>query len=261
MRLLLKIIKQGQLIPEDSFVKIPMGDDVEAIYPGDEEEREKRKTEENTIRNAEEEIAFRRAQFDALMERKQAEAEEFAQRIRTQAEQERDSILEQAKRSSIAMMEEARLEGIDKGFQEKTAEIDAMLKRMNAVLASLKRDQEQFFQEYAAQIKDFALEVAAKILHQQITLEPTSMETLVVDSIGTVRDADWLTVKLANGSGELIKLLGDYYHQSDARKIAFTENRSAPGTCIVETPDGTIDASIQTQLENLRQAFQKAERG
>ncbi len=258
MRSLLSVIKQGRIVAEEKVVRIPAGEGFEVTYAGDEEEKQASQSIEDSIQRAEEEIQLRQAQFDALMDRKRKEAEDFAQQVRIQAEQERDRIIEQAKRSSIEMMEEARLEGVEKGFQAKTAEIDAILKRMTAALAELKKEQLAFFQSYAAQTQDFALEIAEKILHQQISLDPTSMESLIVESIGTVRDADWLTVKLSNRSGELIKLLNDYYHQSDARKIAFTENRSALGTCIVETPDGTIDASIQTQLENLRQLFQKA---
>ncbi len=258
MRLLLKVIKQGQVVPEEKFVKISAGDGIVACYKEDEEESSP--SEEETVRLAQEELDLRRAQFDAILERDRSDAEEAARQIRAQAEQEREQILEQAKKSAIQMIEEGRLEGIHKGIQEKTAEIDAMLKKMNAVLEELKQDQLKFFQSYAAQTQDFALEIAGKILHEQITLDPASMENLIIESIGTVRDADWLTVKLSNRSGELIKLLNDYYHQSDARKIAFTENRSAPGTCIVDTPDGTIDASIQTQLDNLRQLFQKAAR-
>ena len=256
MRLLLKVLKQGQIVPEEKFVKISAGDGIVSCYKEDDEEASP--SAEESVRIAQEELDLRRAQFDAILERDRSEAEEASRQLRSQPEQEREQILEQAKRSSVQMMEEGRLEGIRKGIQEKKAEIDAMLKKMNAVLEELKQDQLNFFQSYAAQTQDFALEIAGKILHKQITLDPASMENLIVESIGTVRDADWITVKLSNRSGELIKLLNDYYHQSDARKIAFTENRSAPGTCIVDTPDGTIDASIQTQLDNLQQLFQKA---
>lgn len=257
MRLLLKVIKQGRVVPEETFVKISAGEGVDAYYREDKEEEESPSAEE-AVRIAQEELDLRRAQFDAILERDRSEAEEASRQIRSQAEQEREQILEQAKKSAIQMIEEGRLEGIHKGIQQKSAEIDAMLKKMNSVLEELKQNQLEFFQSYSAQIQDFAVEIAGKILHEQITLDPTTMENLIIESIGTVRDADWLTVKLSNRSGELIKLLNDYYHQSDTRKIAFTENRSAPGTCIVDTPDGTIDASIQTQLDNLRQLFQKA---
>lgn len=255
---MLSVIKQGQFSAEKSYVRIPAEDGFDVTYAGDEEEKAVSQSLEDSIQRAEEEIQLRQAQFDALIERRRDEAEDFVRQMQTRAEQERDQILEQAKRSSIQMMEEARLEGIEKGFRERTAEIDAVLKKMLAALDSLKKEQEEYFRTYATQTQDFALEIAGKILHKQITLEPTALESLVIETIGGVRDADWLTVKLASRSGELIKLLNDYYHQTDARKITFTENRSVdPGACVVETPDGTVDASIQTQLDNLRQLFQK----
>ena len=257
MRLLLRVIKPGGTVAEETVVQIPAGDGVTAYYG---EIDRSIPTAEEALKRAEEEIGLRRAQCDALIAHDRMEAEETARQIHEEATAERDRMLDEARRKSIQLMEDARLEGIEKGFQAKASEIDAMLKRMNSALQELKQEQENFFQQYAAQTQDFALEIAGKILHEQITLDPVSMKNLIMEAIGNVRDAEWITVKLSSRSGELIKLLNEHYQQADSRKIAFTENRSAPGTCIVDTPNETIDASIQVQLENLRQLFQKAAR-
>lgn len=200
--------------------------------------------------------------YNAILSQAKEEGERFSEEIIKKTHEECDNLIAQAKEDALRIREEAREEGFQAGMSEKTAEIEGQLMALQQALEELRQRHALYMQDYEKELKDFALDIASKILSMKISEEPKNMASLIAHAMNTVRDADWITVQL---SQELAGLVGYLEEQklgakSGARRIEYELMEGAPqGACLVQTPDGVVDASILTQIENLKEFFDQVE--
>lgn len=250
MRSLLKVIKQDAVSKSEQVVVIP--DNIPLPVLSVEGE-----TAEQTVTPSQ---ASGMTMYESVMKKAKEDGESLTNRLRQMAHEERENLLNQTRQEAEEIKAAARQEGLELGIEEKKAEVDAVLKELNRTVAEMKIEQERFMEAYAHQLQDFAIDVAAKILERQLTLAPTDMEALVRSAISSVKDTDWMTVKLSGRMPELIQALSHDYgpaHKVDGKQIELLESQLPLGGCIIDTPAGSIDASISVQLENLREHFKR----
>ena len=67
-----------------------------------------------------------------------------------------------------------------------------------------------------------------------------------------VKNAEWLEVQISQQLPELAQeLRKELQEWTDARHVEVTTDQNELGACVVHTPQGIIDASVSTQLDNL----------
>lgn len=254
MRLLLKVMKQAGPPLKDSLVVIPDDDAVpmEKLEPAVSESAPMPACEATA------EAAEDYAALEALLQRSKEEAERLAEGIVASAKKEYETILQKAQKEAELIREQARQKGYEQGLAQKKNEIDRQLCELNQSLDDIKTRHQQFMENYAKELQNFSLEIAERILEHQVTVNEVEMKDLVDTAIDSVRDVDWLTVRLSDQIPRLVSLLREEYpayQESSGKKVQIIEKDIPLGSCIIETPIGTVDASIQVQLENLKQFF------
>ena len=142
------------------------------------------------------------------------------------------------------------------GARTQIAEIRGCISRLEEKVSQLEGAQAGFVAEYEQNLKWMALEIASKVLGKRIEEDDTEMASLVKEAVNTVWGAKWITVEISDAMPGLLDLLAKNLHLADGGSRVEVHPVQAPaGTCIIDTPSGLIDASVYTQLENLKEYF------
>jgi len=186
---------------------------------------------------------------------KQAELE--AKKMLEDAHNESERLLSEAKEQVENIVNEAKQRGYDEGVSAKKSEIDETLQIMQTSLRDMKRDQEDFFDESAEQLKFLAIEIAEKIMAQKLEIDPELIIPLVKSAVKSLRDVSWIKVeisdKLNQASGLLERSLNELKPDTS---IEVESRRNSPaGTCVVHTAEGVTVASVLTQIDNITKYF------
>ena len=159
--------------------------------------------------------------FRSRLEQMQTQAEETSGKILRHAGEERERILQEARTEA----EEIR---------------------------QLAQQQRQYFIRYEKALPDLALEIAGKVMEHAIQTDPLVLEPLVQRAVAQVKNAEWLEVQVSQQLPELAQeLRKELQEWTDARHVEVTTDQNELGACVVHTPQGIIDASVSTQLDNL----------
>ena len=212
---------------------------------------------------AEQEISFARVQAEAILR---------------DARQEADSWRAQARREFAEQLElersQARQDGYAAGYAEGMATAMAEGKKQCDELARQQTEEVKRFLETAAreklrmledtreEMRDLALAVAEKVIRVSLKNSSDILLRMVDAATDTHKRCEWAHIYVAdcdlNGKAytapELAAALG--HVSGRIRIIPMADDES--GTCIVELPDVILDASVSTQMANIREVVESA---
>ena len=191
---------------------------------------------------------------DAIIKQAQMEAAQIIENANAEAAQILDDAAEQAK----AVMASAMEDGYAEGVRAKQEEIEDCLLQLNQSVAELKINQEEYFDEYADELRLTALEVAEKVLAQKLEVDESVIIPLARSAVKTLREVNWIKVeisdKMRNVAAELERVISE---AKPNQRIEVEVRRDAPeGTCVVSTAEGVIVASVLQQIKNIREYFE-----
>jgi flagellar assembly protein FliH len=165
------------------------------------------------------------------------------------------NLISRAQEEAGTIKETSSKEGYQAGLEEAQADIKNFKESM---LEFLKAKQEVF--EYIApDILEISVDIARKIVKREIEQNPQ----LVLDSIldvlkGISRDESRISIKVNPDQVSLVKESIPEIISSTGLDIkigVFGEESIQTGSCIVYTNNGIVDATIETQLEIIKEAF------
>lgn len=265
-----KVFKPENIFKSDRAVKIP---DVEFIpepikTDGEETEEKQVLTEEvyeEIKTKMRDELAgeLGRKKLSAAHERDvmMNKAKKEAQKILDDANVSRRQILDDASASAETIKQNAYNEGLKKGIADKSELLENLAHYISHSIEQMKKDEEEYFKEYEKQLKYVALEMAEKIIYQKIQEDEMTMYTLVKNAVKTVRGADWIKVetsqKLSGYADSLEKELAD-----SGIEIELSINETVPeDTCVINTSEGVVIATISEQLSNMKEYISRQDKG
>ena len=209
-------------------------------------------------------LRFARIQADALLRDARREAEDYVETYKQQAIAEFESELEKQRFK-------AQKEGYDAGYAAGMTEAMAEAKvernklaaeQIRAVtdfLESAARARDRLFDENREEMKNLAMAIAEKVIQVSLKNSSDILLRMVDAATDTHKRCEWAHIYVADcdvkgkafTTPELTKALS---HISDrVRVIPMADDES--GTCIVELPDAILDASVSTQLSNIREVL------
>lgn len=117
-------------------------------------------------------------------------------------------------------------------------------------------------QDTREDLRDLALAVAEKVIRVSLKSSGDILLRMIDSATEKHRRCEWVQIYIADcdtknislSTPELTAALG---HLSNRiRIIPMADDES--GTCIIEMPDEIIDASVSTQMDNIREVIQNA---
>lgn len=240
--------------PESTIIEEPVPEEI-VLEEFSEEilEEEEPVSDESVSELYESELEKLQIEREAIIKQAQTEAAQIIEAARAESQQMIDDAAEQSRTVMAAALED----GYRDGVRAKQEEIDACMLKMNQYLSELKIDQEEYFDEYASELKFTALEIAEKIVAQKLETDENVIIPLVRSAVKTLREVNWIKVevsdKLKNAAAELETVLSEA-KSSQSIEVELRRDADA-GTCVVHTAEGVIVASVLQQIENIREYF------
>ena len=195
-----------------------------------------------------------------------------AELILNQAREEAEALLNQAREQAQSEIEEIRAGARDEGYRDGYAQgiakaMDDAVRDREETAARMEQDVKAFLQkaslareELILQSRDELVELCLSIAEKVVRVSLKSSSEVIVRMIQTaterMRRQEWVhiyisgcdTRQVAKISPALTSTLGAL---SQHIKVVPMEDDES-GTCIVETPEEIVDASVSTQMSNIR---------
>lgn len=210
----------------------------------------------------------KKQEAEALLEQARRDGEA----MRAEAETERQNIIEDAHRQAESIREDAKTagheEGTAAGREEGIAQIREEEKQIlldaNAKAEKTMTDAKEASRAYVLQAEDeiaaIAMDIADKVLPQHFIDVPQIILPLIRKALLKVKDQPEVIIRVSPDDYDLVLLARSEFQTILEGSSAVLEVRSdehlGPGACILETPNGNVDARVATQLEIIRQAVQ-----
>ncbi|MDR1060131.1 MAG: hypothetical protein LBL83_02720 [Clostridiales bacterium] len=216
-------------------------------------------------------VAEARARADALLKEAQARSDELLAEAARQA----GATAEAAKREAAervaaaerkheeenrAIAERAQADGYARGCAEAKAQYEQLI-------ADAEKTLDQAGEEYAALMAgaeadavSLAMDVAKKVIGEDMVINRQNMLSLIKDAFRHCSNKDRAILRVSPGDYDFIRMNRDVLLSmiEGVGRLEIKKDLSlGAGACFVETPFGSIDASVATRLSKIEDAFFK----
>lgn len=186
-----------------------------------------------------------------------AEASRILEEAVKNAEVARAEIVAKAKyeadRQSQEILESARRQG----FASVVGEIQQTANLLQDVIARLEGDKAGFEAEFEQNLKWFSVEIASKVLAKKVSEDDSILLDMVAKAAKSVQNEPWIRIEVAQEMTGLLEQLLRVFDNNT--KVQVNSAPLEPGAIQIETPSGVIDASLRTQLANLKTYFEQSQ--
>ncbi len=214
----------------------------------------KEKTKDQQSTDQDPQLVLKLAQQE--VEQSKAEAQRILEEARQQAETIKNETIIQKEKA----MKEAKDSGYDAGYQEgllkAEQEHEALIKTAQQIVSQTEKEYRSVLINSEQDIVQIAIKSAEKILHQKLIDEPENFIKIVKATIKEVIEQSDIMIKVHPNEYGLITEYREEIEQlfpNKAKITLYPDETLSHKSCIVESPYGIIDSSIDTQLEQLKQ--------
>jgi len=212
-------------------------------------EQEKPKNDESQSQVKTIDQAEIEAKYKALWEEKGRE-------IIKKANQEAEVIRQKARQEAELLKKQAYAYGYKEGSEQKLKEIGDCINMVEDTCREIKNSVSRQLEEYKKDLHMLAIEIASKILSRNIAKNDLAINELIKKTVAMAKNSPWIEVTLSKKLEQHLQII-----EKELKGIALDSEiiihfKDVPdGTCIVENSQGVIDASLETQLNNLKTLF------
>lgn len=171
---------------------------------------------------------------------------ELNQRL-AELEQLRHAELTQARRSAFE-------EGLRKAREDAAAELKASGERLAQNIRELGLLKKKIRNEAEAEVVRLSLAVARRILHRELTVDPESIQGVVHAALRTLEHREVLRVRVGPASAESVRAILTQAGAGPGIDVV-ADNKMGIGGIVFETSAGQLDASIDSQLQEIQRGF------
>ncbi|MCS7315022.1 MAG: FliH/SctL family protein [Bryobacterales bacterium] len=162
--------------------------------------------------------------------------------------------LEEARREAAVGQQQAfeagYRKGAEEGFQQASSQLKPLLEGLGQTLKEWQQARRRLRREAERDLVQLAIAIARRILHRELQVDPEALLGLVKAALERLegREVDRIRVHPADAG-----LVSSYLEQAGLRQVRLiADPQLARGSLLLETEQGTLDASVETQLEEIR---------
>ncbi|MEJ8765377.1 MULTISPECIES: flagellar assembly protein FliH [unclassified Oceanobacillus] len=203
----------------------------------------------------------------AYLQQAEEELEQIEQRKATmlaEVQTEISKARENWEEEKAVLMETAEKAGYEAGFQAgKKASIEqyeSLLAKANSIVDLVKVDYQKTLEQTEYVITDIAIHTAEKILGEKLNESPEKFLEIVRLALKEINDQSVVSIYLHPNNYETVlaqKTELKRMLEKDTKLSLYIDEELPENSCIIEHPFGQIDASIDTQLEAIRNVLKE----
>lgn len=165
------------------------------------------------------------------------------------------NLVSRAQQEANSIKENAAKEGYAQGLQQ--AKDD--LQKLKEVIFNNLRAKQEVFEYIAPDILEISVDIARKIVKKEIQQDPQLVLESILEVLKNIsKDESKINIKVNPSQVSYIKsAMPEIISTSgiDAKVHIFGNDSVDVGSCIIQTQNGVVDATIDTQLEIIKEAF------
>lgn len=200
------------------------------------------------------ELESARTELNHLKQEKERMLQSAIKEIKTEKEN-----WEEEKR---ILIEQAHDIGYDSGFkqgeQEAMEQYHQKIDQINGLVDTATKDYHTTIEQSDKVIVDLSIHTAEKVIKEKLAEDPKMLLTIVTAAIQDIKDQSMISIFLhpnnyeflVNQKSELMSAM-----DGDTKISIYIDQKMTENDCLIEHPFGQIDASIDTQLEQIREAL------
>ncbi len=210
-------------------------------------------------------IDFAQVQADAIIADARQQAEQILLEAREASAQELEDMRQQAAAEGFQQgLQEGLMAGRLEAQQQLEKDAARQGEQVKAFLEGAQAEKELMLEKSKEDLKELALAIAEKVIRVSLRSSSDILIRMIEAATAKKRRCEWVQIYIADcdartNAQTVPELVEAMRHLSDrVRVIPMADDES--GTCIIEMPDEIIDASVSTQLDNLRGVLDNGER-
>lgn len=225
-------------------------------------------TESSTQVTAEDIIESAKLEAKRILEDAQEQSRQYIkesrERVDTEVEANMQKGFEQGYQKGLT---QGKIKGYEDGYQEGLDESDELYKKniafMQGVIEGIDDAKHMMLKKYEGSLSDLAYTMARMIVKKELKENPKTLNKMIEAAAETCKNQEYILVTLSQAGYDLIvgddeSVLQTLRTYSD--DIRFYVDKSMSDTdCVIETPVGVINASLDVQLDNIKEQMKSHE--
>ena len=144
-------------------------------------------------------------------------------------------------------------EGQALGHEEAAAEFQPVMERLSRSLAELASVRSRVRKTAESDLLKLAIAIARRVLHRELTLDPGSIEGLIRVALEKLESRELCRVRVHPDQEPVIRTLLARFSAAPVELIP--DGTLQCGDVLFETAHGTLDGSIEAQLQEIERGF------
>ena len=168
------------------------------------------------------------------------------------------ALIEEAVRSAQTVRDSALADGRAAGMLDGQAaaevQMEDMLSTMRRIVEMSQVERRKVVESAQPELIRLAMEIAERVIHQQIALDPNVVIEMTKGAISRLVDKETVSVRVNPADLDRVRNHRDEILSiTDVKHIHVVEDQRVDrGGVVVETDGGTVDARVQTQVKEAR---------
>lgn len=196
--------------------------------------------------------------IDPLPWRQVGQAGEDAPRAATEPPERLGAQVAQLERQFEQRIVEARSAGMREGEaagrNRAAAELQPVIERLARTIDELSQTRTRLRKEAEADMVKLSLEIARRVLRREVAVDPEALHGLVLAAFEKLQGQEICRVKVHPSHAATIRLSLQKSATGNVIEV-IPDAALQPGAVIFETPRGNLDASIESQLQEIERGL------
>lgn len=183
-------------------------------------------------------------------------AEKTASEIVADAEEKSAALIADAEENAVEIQKNAEIQGAEEGRKQVINQVNDCITQLNDFMIALKNAQKEHFDEMYPQLKYLAADIAESVIFKKIDEDDKFLSELVIRTLKEFKGAEWINIEISEQMAGLVDQLVELQKKGSVPQNANISTASTEnGGIKVESEENICDASISTQLRNIRSYF------
>ncbi|MDI3507948.1 MAG: flagellar assembly protein FliH [Clostridiales bacterium] len=189
------------------------------------------------------------AQINAILEDAGRRAESIIKEAESQAKALQQQIFESARKDGY---DRGYNDGYKDGLQAGRSQYDDMIAQAQHMVDAAQKEKDKAMRDAEGELVELAISIAKEVLEHEISTDRDTIVYLAKKALKRCYYGDGITIRVRDEDyGTLIEHLNEFTSaKGENMNITILKDAAIDeGTCLIDTPTGAIDASINTQMD------------
>lgn len=213
--------------------------------------------EEKVVEEGPSPVEYAKIQAESMIAEARAVAEEILANVEVEAfdelERLRSGARDEGYRDGYAR---GMMDAVEQSREEQEAYADALQEQVKTFLETATAQREQLLEESVEELRDLAIAVAEKVVRVSLKTSSEVIVRMIRSATDKLKRREWVHIYISGcdsqGLAEITPALSMAMSSLSDHVRIIPMKDDELGTCIIETPEEIIDASLSTQVSNIK---------